>query len=314
MASVRHALLDIGTNTVLLLIADVEAMEHPIFSSRIKNIVADELFFVRLGEGMHQNRFFLPAAMERARKAFHEVQRICHRHGVSKIHGVATSAARDAKNAAAFFETIQQELHIPIEVISGELEAKYSFYGGLLTDQDPQSTAMVDIGGGSTELAFLSADHSLQARSMDIGSVRLLEMHALVFQENRWNELELLAKELMEGWKNFPPAFARALREKTWTAIAGTPTTLAGLCLGLSAFDPGKVNGFYLEKKKIIEQLKKISSWTALERLSHPLLGKARADILIPGSLILWSLLEMHGQSGCFVSAQGLRYGWMRFR
>src|SRR5438034_974264 len=117
-----EAAIDIGTNTMLLLVAQVSAPKAGESGRQIDKVVEDHIRFVRLGQGVHQNRFFAPEAMERAITCFREFKALCDRHHVSKIHACATSASRDSTNAKEFYERVHKETGIEVQVIEGKVE------------------------------------------------------------------------------------------------------------------------------------------------------------------------------------------------
>ena len=163
--------IDIGTNTILLLIAEVE-------DAKVKRVLEDHVRVVRLGQGVDQNRIFHPEAMQRAMDCFRDYAKILGTYPAIDVRAVATSGSRDAKNSAEFFARVAKETGICIRVISGEEEALLSFRGAMPDSAlDPEAIAVLDIGGGSTEIVGMEKKgvDRLFRFSFDMGCVRLTE-------------------------------------------------------------------------------------------------------------------------------------------
>lgn len=305
-----EAAIDIGTNTMLILIVEV----HPSPDARgglrqIGKVLEDRIHFVRLGQGVHQNRQFASDAMERALKCFHEYKALCDKHRVATIRACATSASRDSSNAKAFYDRIRAETGIDVAIIEGETEARLSFLGGLLPFQDPKQTAIMDIGGGSTEFVVLNPKgDGVHGQSIDMGCVRATEIY-LKGDPYSLESLADLEKGLREEWKRLNPALQKELREKEWTGIAGTPTTLAGIAQGMTHFDAERLDGYRMDRCMIADMYEALAVERNEKRAENPLLGTGRADIIVAGAAILLTALEAFGKENIVVSSRGLRHG-----
>ena len=162
-----RASIDLGTNTCLLLIADWDESTH-----RVSRVIEDHSTIVRLGQGVDQNRQLHPDAIARTLECLGKYSKRVKALGLepSSVMAVATSQARDARNGAEFFARVESETGFRFRVISGEEEARASFEGGLLPGMEPARSAIIDIGGGSTELMSVKG-----GLSIDMGSVRYTE-------------------------------------------------------------------------------------------------------------------------------------------
>lgn len=162
----KVAALDLGTNSFLCLIAEVD-------QNKIKSIVSDQVEVVRLGQEVQQTKRFHPEALERAEKCLQNFRRTIDLHKPEKILAMATSAARDVSNAEELFY-IGKKLMIPIEIIPGNKEAEITFFGSISGESiGSQETAVIDIGGGSTEIILGSEKEIHFSKSVNIGAVRL---------------------------------------------------------------------------------------------------------------------------------------------
>ncbi len=286
--------LDLGTNTFLCLIAETKGSE-------ITEILADELRVVRLGEGVHKNREFSPAALERAEKCFQEFQKIIRKHGVKNVVAVATSATRDAKNGEKLFQ-LGQQYEIPISKISGEREAELSFLG-ITSDRTQLNGVMgLDIGGGSTEVMGLS-QRQVKGQSVDIGAVRLTEMFVT---KHPITKIELQA---IQDYANEKLSVFSHLRPQELIAAAGTPTTLAAIELKLEKFDAEKIHGFVLKRDRVLELVQNLAAMDLESRKKVTGLDAGRADVIVAGGLILVAACDKMNVSEVTVSTRGIRYG-----
>jgi exopolyphosphatase/guanosine-5'-triphosphate,3'-diphosphate pyrophosphatase len=305
----REAAIDIGTNTMLLLITDVEPASRPSHLRKIGQVYEDHIRFVRLGQGVHQNRAFAPEAMQRALTCFHDYRALCDKHKVDRVYAIATSASRDSQNATEFYNRVRKETGIDVQIIAGETEAKLSFLGGLLPFQDKDSTAILDIGGGSTEFVTWQAkEDTVFGQSIDIGSVRATEMF-LKGDPYDMKSVRAMTDYLTKLWSQITPSIQEEIRSKEWTGIAGTPTTLAGIMLNMSEFDGDKVDGYKIKVEEIREWFEKLARQSNAERAAQPLMGTGRADVMVAGVGILLTAMEVFGKKQVVVSSRGLRHG-----
>jgi len=293
----RVASIDIGTNTILLLIAKVEGEKiHPLFE--IETVV-------RLGEGVQKNGVLLNEAMERGLQTLTQYLKWCQEMGVQKIFAAGTSALREAKNSEDFLNLIKGRLDLSIEVISGDEEARLSF---LAVTKDITETKkpilVVDVGGGSTEFILGKGNQILQWISLPLGSVRFTEefLHSDPVQKEEWNRME---KKIQGHLANIP----HPSESISMVAVGGTATTLASVEQGLEDFIAEKIHHFVLEKGALKNQLLLYRSKTIDERKKIPGLPMARADVILAGGAILSLAMEELKCPSVLISCHGVRYG-----
>ena len=293
----RVASIDIGTNTILLLIAEV--------GGRALKTLYDTETVVRLGEGLHQTGILSEGAMKRAFHTLEGYVRQCREMGVQKVFAVGTSALREAKNSTLFIKRIKEQLDLNIEVISGEEEARLSFSAVAKDSQGPpENLLVVDVGGGSTELIFGIGHEIIHWKSLPLGIVRLTERFLLsdpVKEEEYRAMVEEIQKQLL--------LFSVPEDPCSMVSIGGTGTALASVELGLDPFMAEKVHRFILTREALKNQLSLYRSKTIEERKGIRGLSPSRADVILTGGTILYLIMEKFDCSRLMVSAQGVRYG-----
>jgi exopolyphosphatase / guanosine-5'-triphosphate,3'-diphosphate pyrophosphatase len=273
----RVAAVDLGTNSVRLLVADVE-------DGRVDE-VHRETRIVRLGEGVDERRRLLPAPIARARNVLVDYRRLAENLGAERVLLVATSAVRDAENGEAFLGEIEWSYGFATRLLSGEEEAELSFRGVGRPD-----ALVVDVGGGSTELIGRGLHTSL-----DVGSVRLTErfLHSDPPTED---ELDACAAAI-----GFPP-----IEPRETIGVAGTFTTLAALELG--GHDPAKTHGYRLGREAVERWTDTLAS-VPLARREFPGLDPARAPVIVGGALIVRELMRHAGLQEIEISERDLLDG-----
>lgn len=287
------ASIDIGTNTLLLLIGEVQA-------DGSLSIVHDEHSIARLGEGVHASKCINEQAIERASHILHRYKLICDSYKVEKITIVATSAMRDADNAEYVCSILSSIIQKPISIISGKEEAYFSYVGSKETYDNP---TIIDIGGGSTEIICMDNDHTIQSISLNIGAVRFTEKYFSTYPPSIDSIQEAIA-EIKTSLSQFTISVHSPV-----IVVAGTPTTLACIDQGLDEYHRDKVHGYILSYDAIssITDMLCTSSYDSLFSIKG--INPKRADILPAGSLLLKSLLSYFAIEHCIVSTRGLRYG-----
>jgi len=292
------ASIDLGTNTCLMLMAEVE-------SGYVKKMLGDYARIIRLGEGVDKTRYLQPDAMERTLTCLDEYRKTISKAGIQPgdVICVATSQARDAKNGRDFFARVEAELGFGFRVISGEDEASLSFKGSLLQNMDASNYAVVDIGGGSTEIVT-----SKGGRSVDLGSVRFTERYLksdpVIDDEFNicLNEIDNKLEGLV-GWRGAIPSDMQML------AVAGTATTLASWHLKLSEFDAAEIEKVQLTCGNLLRMVKDLKRMPVAERRDQVGIDPKRADVLLAGAMIMWRIMEKLKFPTCNISSRGLRYG-----
>ena len=293
----KVASIDIGTNTILLLIARVEGGRiHPLF---------DMETIARLGEGVQKNRTLLEKAMDRSFHILSQYLKRCREMEVQEIFVAGTSALREAKNSGEFLKLIKEKLDLSIEVISGEEEAQLSFLAVAKDLQEKERPILVvDVGGGSTEFVLGKGNHINQWISLPLGSVRFTEefLCSDPVHEEEWERMVNRIRERLVG-------IPHPKEPLSMVAVGGTATTLASVEQGLEEFIPEKIHHFVLQKEGLRNQLVLYRSKTIEERKKIPGLPAARADVVLAGGAILYLAMEELDCPSALVSCHGVRYG-----
>jgi len=251
----------------------------------------------RIGEELKDRGRLKDTAKERTLSAIFECRQILENFKVEKVLGVATSAIRDAIDGREFIELINKKTGLPFEIISGRREAKLSFcgaVGGLLEMVSKDRAVVVDIGGGSTELTYV--DHQgIKAQSFQVGAVRCTEGGYSYHQIT-----EIIRSGLNEIEANSPLQFV---------GVGGTITTLAAVDMKLSQYNPDLIHGTILKKSTVNEIYHQLNKMTLEERKYLKGLQPERADIIVAGTLILKTIIDMLGTEEIIVSESDLLYG-----
>jgi exopolyphosphatase/guanosine-5'-triphosphate,3'-diphosphate pyrophosphatase len=299
----RVATIDIGTNTVLLLVAERNG-GGPV------RAVLERAEITRLGEGVDRTRALSPAAVERTRVCLARYARDVRESAVDAVAVVGTSAMRDADGGAPLAAFVREAFGVDVRVLAGDDEARMTFRGALLgMPQAPGGAAAVfDIGGGSTEVILGRLDGgrliASYLHSFDVGSVRLTERH---FRHDPPLPGEILAmREALDRTFGEVPLLAPDVRP---VGVAGTMTTLASVSLGLSTYERDRVHGLSLGAKELGELVDRLAAQTVDERKRVPGMEPKRADVLVAGGCIAVALLQRWGGASALVSDGGVRWG-----
>lgn len=299
----RLAVIDLGTNTVRLLVAELRPGGgwSPVHA---------EQRVTRLGEGLRATGTLGEAPMARTAAAVSAYVARARADGVSTVRVVGTSAVREAHNGGAFTERVARETGARVEVISGDDEARLTLRGlrrGLRLDG-----AMIafDIGGGSTEYVLARDAAVVAAVSLELGVVPLAERFPFPERMDPTRYATMLDEIRSRLASELPAAIAQAPIESV-VGTAGTVTTLAALDLGLERYEPERVHGHRLTRAAVDRLLATLGALTVGERGALPCLEPGRADLIIPGTAIVVATLERLGVDAFVVSEYGLREGIM---
>lgn len=296
----RYATIDVGTNTVLLLVAE----RQPDGTFRA---IDERMEITRLGRGVDRTKRLDPQAIADTVSA---VARFAQAARAADVHGLvvtATSAARDAQNGRDFFDAALAAAGVPVEVIPGDTEAELAYESAWRDfGQGAANLAVVDIGGGSTELVYGVGEQHVFARSFDVGAVRLTErwLHA---DPPAADELLALRRDLAAVLAEAPPPPAGA----ALVGIAGTVTTLVAIHLGLDAYDGALVHGRTLTAGEVRDLATRLGRMSLGERRALPGLPEKRADVIVAGAEILAAVLEKLGFAQVIASDRGVRWGML---
>lgn len=311
----RIAALDLGSNTFLCLIADVESATTGLDTeSRIVKVVSDEIRMVRLGQGVSGLRRFHPEALQRADAALADFKKSIDLHRPERILAMATSAARDVQNADELF-ALGHKYDIPIEIIPGAKEAEITYSGSVSgLPASALRTLVIDIGGGSTEFICGQNRNIQWGQSLDLGCVRLKEKLGLIGPLT--SALEGQARDLITAELASLPrhtalneleADPDIFRVDQILAVAGTPTELARMEVG--AYDPLRIDGFVFSCEKIEKWIQRLAPLTASEITAQFQVPSGRADVLTLGLLILSESMRYFRCEQIQVSTRGVRFG-----
>jgi exopolyphosphatase/guanosine-5'-triphosphate,3'-diphosphate pyrophosphatase len=302
----RVAAIDCGTNSLRLLIADLPASpdEEAVDISRRMEIV-------RLGQGVDATGRLAPEALERTRAVLSAYRREIDEAGATAVRMVATSATRDAANAADFHDMVVQTLGLEPEVVSGDEEARLSFTGavrGLPADAEGPYL-VVDIGGGSTEFVVGQAGSAgiTAAISVDIGSVRMTERHL----HSDPPELDELDAAVADIDKEVDHALAAVggKQARTLVGLAGSVTTVTAIALGLTTYDPRRVHHARISRDEIALVTAGLAEMTREQRVRIGALHPGRVDVIVAGALILRTIMEKAGAPSVLASEHDILDG-----
>jgi exopolyphosphatase/guanosine-5'-triphosphate,3'-diphosphate pyrophosphatase len=283
-STTRVAAFDCGTNSLRLLIADIDR-------EGVLHDVVRTLEVVRLGQGVDRTGRFADDALARTLEVTSTYAALCREHGVGRLRFVATSATRDAANRDDFTGAVRDILGVEPEVISGEEEAALSFRGALtaLPAETSARRLVVDIGGGSTELV-LGVHAPEAAHSMDVGSVRLTERD-IHHDPPTADDLAAVRRDV---------AAALAVAERTVelstvtdvVGVAGTITTVTAHALQLAAYEPDAINGARLPLATVLEACDSLIRMPRDARAALPYMHPGRVDVIAAGAAIWATVLE----------------------
>ena len=283
----RVGAIDCGTNSIRLLIADVDPG-----SGRLTDLVR-RMEIVRLGHGVDKTGVIAPEAMSRTVAQSREYASQCSDLGVERVRFVATSASRDARNAQEFVVGVREAFSafgVTPEVVTGREEASLSFQGAtgdLRANRIPGPYLMVDLGGGSTEFVR-GTDHVQQARSVDVGCVRMTERHLRSDPPT--------PRQIAEAVVDIEAAIDQAAQVvgfqgiSTLVGLAGSITTITAHALGLTKYEPDKIHLCQLPATQIIGACSSLLSMTRAQRAALPFMHPGRVDVIGAGALV-WSTI-----------------------
>ena len=289
----RVAAIDCGTNSIRLLIADIDG-------NNFREVVRD-MEIVRLGQGVDQTGQFHPDAIARTLAAVDKFVAEIAKRGVEKIRFCATSATRDATNRHLFVDGVRERLGIEPEVISGDEEAALSF-AGAIQDLDPSEGPflVVDIGGGSTEFVFGTTNVEA-ARSVNIGCVRMSERHFA--NDPATTEQVELARTDIQAAIAEAAAEVPITQAKTLVAVAGTATTVAAAALELTEYDRYAIHLSRISAQQVHDASTMFLTSNREYRLSLGYMHPGRVDVIAAGSLVLSEIMKATGAT-LFVASE----------
>jgi len=292
-----RSVIDLGTNTVLM-VTGRRRMDGSV------EVLDDAHGIARMGQGVDAEPRILSEAVERVCGFLEEYRSRAHALGASSIRAYGTSALRDAVNKEEFIGHVRQKVGIELCVLPGSEEARLTFIGAAFGLSLPSRYGVIDIGGGSTELALGAGNGVEKSTSVDIGAVRLTERH-FPYLPPTPGHLAAARETIdnsLEQFFPFPP-------DVSLVGVAGTVTTLGAIDRGIEQFDADALNGHFLDTSRIAELSSHLLSLPQREICSIPQVSQQRADIISAGALILLLALQKWECPGLYVSTRGIRYG-----
>jgi exopolyphosphatase/guanosine-5'-triphosphate,3'-diphosphate pyrophosphatase len=300
----RVAAIDCGTNTIKLLVTDIEP------GAGTQHDLLREMRIVRLGQDVDRTGRLAEEALLRVFAATDEYAALIAEHTVDAVRFVATSAARDASNSDVFVQGVRQRLGIDPEVVGGDVEAQLSYDGATRSlPEVPVPVAVLDIGGGSTELILgepatggdpRAHGHVSSAWSLDIGSVRVTE-RLMPSDPPTAAEVDAAAGMIDQALDTLPSYGVHVGDAATLVGVAGTVTTVAAVLLGLEEWDRERVHHASFPSAQVHDLVARILAMTVTERQQIGV-PAGRSDVIGAGALILDRVLRRTGTDRLLVS------------
>jgi exopolyphosphatase/guanosine-5'-triphosphate,3'-diphosphate pyrophosphatase len=296
-AAKRVAVIDVGTNSARLLVADVDGQEVRKVERRST--------VTRLGRGVDLSGRLAAEAIEDACGAIGGYLEAVRGLGVERVEAIATSAVRDASNGGAFVAELRERFALTARVLDGEEEARLTYLGASSEEEPRVPTLVIDIGGGSTELIIGRETEISFHTSLQAGVVRHSERH-IGSDPPTAAELEALAADVRGLIET---ASREAPDPEAGIAVAGTPTSLAAIDLELEPYDPDRVDGHVLGLRSIQRMLSRLASVPLAERTEITGLHPDRAPTIVAGVVILVESMRAFGLEQITVSEHDILYG-----
>jgi exopolyphosphatase / guanosine-5'-triphosphate,3'-diphosphate pyrophosphatase len=295
----RVAIVDIGTNSTRLLVADVA-------DGRVEEVERRSLV-TQLGRGVDLSGRLSAEAIEAACDAIADYVAIYQEAGAEAVSAIATSAVRDAANGSAFIAELRERFALSARMLDGEEEARLTYIGATSEQPPAVPTVVIDIGGGSTELIVGSGEEIAFHASLQAGVVRHTERH-ISSDPPTAAELEGLASDA-RGLIETTVAGHAGIKAGAGIAVAGTPTSLAAVEMGLEPYDPERVHGHRLSLTSIQRMLSQLASVPLSERVEIAGLHPDRAPTIVAGIVILVEAMRAFGLEEIEVSEHDILYG-----
>jgi len=296
------AVVDIGTNSTRLLIAEVDPETGDVHELERRTTIT------RLGQGVDATGALAPEAMERVFATLAAYREAIDAHDAAKTIAVLTSAARDAANGAEFTQRVETDYGLTARTISGEEEARLTFLGAT-AERDPHlgSVVVIDIGGGSTELVVGSGQQVDFYASTQAGVVRHGERH-IASDPPQPKELQNLAQDAAAIFEQAVPDPVRKQAQAA-IGVGGTATSLAAIAQDLDPYDAGKVHGYRLARASVSQLLARLAQMTLEERRHVNGLHPDRAPTIVPGCVLMDEALATFGLDEVEVSEHDILRG-----
>lgn len=290
-----YAVIDMGSNSVRLMLAEVE-------DGKLKG-ATKELAMTRLGAGVDTSKMLSEASMKATLEALKDYKTKAEAAGAVMLGAFATSAVRDALNGKAFAERALMETGVAVNIIPGDQEALLGYKGvlsGLPADLKDKRFLIIDIGGGSTELIVGTTEGILYRHSFNVGTVRMTGKHISTdpVSESEAQALKAdVSQILFNGIRE-----ALMLRPEVAIGIGGTATTFGAMDVAMTVYDREQIQGLKVKKDHLQEIIQTLKVSTVAQKCMMPGLMPKRADVIYAGGVILMHLLETFSLEGFIVS------------
>ncbi|MCC5033030.1 Ppx/GppA family phosphatase [Streptomyces sp. WAC 00631] len=305
----RVAAIDCGTNSIRLLVADVDPATGELTD------LDRRMTIVRLGQGVDRTGRLAPEALERTFAACREYADAIRSLGAGPLRFVATSASRDAENRDDFVRGVRDILGVEPEVVTGDQEAEFSFTGAtreLAGRRDLDTPYLVvDIGGGSTEFV-VGAERVRAARSVDIGCVRMTERHLVrdgAVADPPSREQIAAIRADVDAALDLAGRTVPLREARTLVGLAGSVTTVAAIALGLPEYDSAAIHHSRVPVERVREVTERLLGSTHAERAAIPVMHPGRVDVIGAGALVLLAVMERTGAAEVVVSEHDILDG-----
>jgi exopolyphosphatase/guanosine-5'-triphosphate,3'-diphosphate pyrophosphatase len=305
----RLGAVDIGTNSVRLLVADVEGAG----ADATVTTVDRRMTITRLGQGVDGDRRLNPDAIARTLAVLDQYGAAARDLGVEAMRATATSAARDSSNRDALFDPAAAALGVRPELLSGDEEARLSFLGATASLAGVGAAApylVVDIGGGSTEFV-LGTDAPVGLISIDVGCVRVTEqfLHSDPPAPEELSTAVTMVRDHLTDVERAIPALREA---RTLVGLAGTVSAVAAVEQGLHEYDRDRIHHFRLTKAAVEDVFRTLATESAADRRHNPGLEAERVDVIVGGVAVLATVLRTFGFDELLVSEEDILDGLVR--
>ena len=296
----KYATIDVGSNSILLHIAEKDERGH-------WQAVIDRVEMTRLGEELQATGSLKPEAIDRTARALKDFIALVKKQGVAQVAAVGTMCLRVAKNAGDFLQKVKDECSLTIEVIPGEEEARLSYLAvksgiGLSEGR----LVIFDVGGGSTEFIFAKGEHIERKLSINIGAAGLTEKY-LISNPVIKKELAMMLNVVQAAFADFELDG----KPDTLIGIGGTMTTMGAVLHQLAVYEPDVIQGSVLSLAEIERQMELYRSKTIEERKFIVGLQPKRADVILAGVGIIYTILRKFSVDSATISDRGIRHGLM---
>lgn len=294
------ASIDIGSNTVLLLISEINLRDKTL------NALRNEYRIPRLGGNLKPGSPLMEAKIAELLGILRDYKKIIDDYGCSEVLAIGTNALRIASNSREVLKLAEEETGIKTEVITGEKEARYSYLGASAEYPHDQVSLVIDIGGGSTELTIGKGEEIYFSKSFQIGVVSLKEKYMI--QDHEPQSVRKEMKEYSSGV--FSEVFGKDFNIGRAISIGGTPTTLYTIINKLPQFIESQIHGREISKTQLTACTDELINLTPHQIITaYPAVTPGREDVITAGAVIMESLLEGLNLPSFLVSTKGIRYG-----